>query len=46
MSQNDLDLAQILWDYHRIEDSPVKSDLILGLGSYDKRVADHAADLH
>ena len=46
MSPTDLELAQILWDYHRIDDSPVKSDLILGLGSYDKRVADHAAKLH
>jgi len=37
--------AKTLWDYHRL-DQPVESaDVILGLGSYDPRVAEHAAAL-
>ena len=38
-------LAGILWSFHKIEQPPEKADLILGLGSYDLRVADHCARL-
>lgn len=39
------DLAQILWDYHRLGHPLRRADLILVLGSNDLRVADHAAAL-
>lgn len=38
--------ADILWQYHCIFDTPVPSDIIIGLGSYDLRVADRCADLY
>lgn len=38
--------AQILWDYHCIYEPPRAADAIVGLGSYDLRVADWCADLH
>lgn len=37
--------ADILWQYHCIFDTPVPSDVIIGLGSYDLRVADRCAAL-
>jgi len=39
-------LARKLWDYHHLNDTMVKSDCILALGSHDTRVADRAADLY
>ncbi|MFT5465651.1 MAG: uncharacterized SAM-binding protein YcdF (DUF218 family) [Verrucomicrobiales bacterium] len=45
MSPREIELAQVLWDFHRIDDSLEKADLIVGLGSYDLRVAEHAAKL-
>lgn len=39
-------LAQILWDYHHMNHTPVKSDCILALGSHDLRVAERAAELY
>jgi uncharacterized SAM-binding protein YcdF (DUF218 family) len=39
-------LAQILWDYNRLNQQPKKVDAILGLGSADTRVAEHAANLY
>lgn len=38
--------ADILWQYHCIYDTPVPSDVIIGLGSYDLRVADRCAELY
>lgn len=38
--------ARTLWDYHLIYDPLTQADLIIGLGSYDLRVADHCAHLH
>ncbi len=38
--------AQKLWDYHHLDQLPVKSDCILVLGSHDLRVADRGADLY
>ncbi len=40
-----LSLAEVLWDYHHLNHSLEKSDLIFVLGSHDVRVADHAAAL-
>ncbi len=39
-------LAQILWDYHQMHHSLVKSDCILALGSHDLRVAHRTAELY
>ena len=41
------ELAQVLWNYHHTITSPLpKADLILGLGSYDIRVAEYCAKLY
>jgi uncharacterized SAM-binding protein YcdF (DUF218 family) len=45
MTEDDIRRAEILWEYHRIPDDLVKSDAIIGLGSYDTRVAEHCAEL-
>lgn len=45
MNERDIELAEILWDYHRMPSPLVKSDVIIGLGSYDTRVAEHCAEL-
>ena len=45
MTEQEIGLAQIIWDYHHISDQLKKSNLILGLGSYDTRVANHCAGL-
>jgi uncharacterized SAM-binding protein YcdF (DUF218 family) len=37
--------ARSLWDYHRLGQPVGEADVILGLGSYDGAVAEHAADL-
>ena len=44
-SNEEISFAQILWDIHKIDHPLEKADLILGLGSYDLRVADHCAKL-
>ena len=41
-----IQLAQIIWDYHHLNHTLEKSDLILALGSNDIRVAEYAADLY
>lgn len=38
-------LAQIVWDYHHLNQPLKKSDCLLVLGSHDIRVAEYAADL-
>jgi len=38
--------AKKLWDYHHVNQLPVKSDCILVLGSHDLRVADRGAELY
>jgi uncharacterized SAM-binding protein YcdF (DUF218 family) len=37
--------AKVLWDYHRLGMPYDSADIILGLGSFDAAVAEHAADL-
>jgi uncharacterized SAM-binding protein YcdF (DUF218 family) len=37
--------AKALWDFHRLGLPYEKADVLLGLGSYDAAVAEHAADL-
>lgn len=44
-TDEDLKHARVLWDYHRLDDPIVPSDVIIGLGSHDLTVADHAAHL-
>jgi uncharacterized SAM-binding protein YcdF (DUF218 family) len=38
-------LAEILWDYHRLDPPLTASDVILVLGSHDHRIAEHAATI-
>jgi len=40
------ELAQKIWDYHHLNHTLEKSDIILALGSNDLRVAEYAADLY
>lgn len=40
-----LEASRVLWDFHLIYDQLSPADLIIGLGSYDLRVADHCARL-
>jgi uncharacterized SAM-binding protein YcdF (DUF218 family) len=46
VSDEVLHLAEVLWDYHYLEGPLEKSDCIVGLGSYDLRVAERCADLY
>ncbi|MCY0153150.1 YdcF family protein [Hoeflea alexandrii] len=41
-----MDYAQALWDYHNTGTSLEQADVIVGLGSYDLRVADRCAELY
>ena len=45
-SSEDIDAAQIIWDYHLMGHSLEPSDLIFVLGSHDLRVAERAAELY
>lgn len=46
MTSNIQAAARVLWDYHCLSDELLTADVIIGLGSYDTRVAKHAADLY
>lgn len=46
ITQNVLDEARKLWDYHHMHHTPANADCILALGSHDLRVADRAAELY
>ncbi|MFQ0814997.1 hypothetical protein AVM02_09605 [Brucella anthropi] len=46
MNPSILTAAKVLWDYHCIYDPLETADVIIGLGSYDPRVAERAADLY
>jgi uncharacterized SAM-binding protein YcdF (DUF218 family) len=47
MNQSEIDqLAQKIWDYHRLNQRLEKCEIILALGSNDLRVAEHAANLY
>jgi len=41
-----MEYAQVLWDYHNTEMTLEKAGIIVGLGSYDLRVADRCAELY
>ena len=43
--EEDIRAAEVLWDYHCIYHTPRPADAIVGLGSYDLRVADWCAEL-
>jgi hypothetical protein len=40
-----LEAARTLWNFHAVYDEPEPDDAIVGLGSYDLRVADRCAEL-
>lgn len=46
MNETILAAAKVLWDFHRIDDKPQTCDVIVGLGSYDLRVAQYAGELY
>lgn len=46
MNEIILAAAKVLWDFHRIDDKPQTSDVIIGFGSYDLRVAQYASELY
>ena len=46
MENEDDILAQKIWSFHHINDDLKHADCILGLGSYDLRVAERCADLY
>ena len=41
-----LELARCLWNYHHLNQALGNTDCIVGLGSYDLRVAERCADLY
>ncbi|MBU4528515.1 MAG: YdcF family protein [Hoeflea sp.] len=41
-----MESVRVLWDYHNTETSLGNAEFIVGLGSYDLRVADRCAELH
>jgi uncharacterized SAM-binding protein YcdF (DUF218 family) len=45
LSPDVLAAARTLWDFHLVYDDLAEADLIIGLGSYDLRVADRCAEL-
>src|SRR5688572_19566512 len=45
INQEAITLAQILWDYHHVNNTLEKADCILVLGSHDTRVAERGAEL-
>ncbi len=46
ITENVLEEARKLWDYHHLHHVPAQTDCILVLGSHDLRVADRGADLY
>jgi len=46
LSPEILSLSKLLWDYHHMDHTLLKSDVILALGSHDLRVAERAAQLY
>ena len=45
LTEDVLALAEVLWDYHRLDHPLRRADCILVLGSHDLRVADRGAEL-
>lgn len=43
---DDLQLAELIWNYMVVDDQPKKADVIIGLGCHDMSVADDAARLY
>jgi len=46
ITEETLKSAQLLWEYHHVNHTLVKSDCILVLGSHDVRVAERGAELY
>ncbi len=45
VTEQALQPARIIWDYHQLRHQPVRADAILALGTNDLRVAEYAAQL-
>ena len=45
MDERSLQLAQTIWDYHKLDHPLQKSDAILVLCSHDERVAERSVEL-
>ncbi|MBC7512624.1 YdcF family protein [Candidatus Saccharibacteria bacterium] len=45
-SPDELQFAQVIWDYMFLKQKPHPADVIIGLGSHDVTVADDAAELY
>lgn len=43
---NELEAAEVLWDFHQMHQSPRPTDVAIGLGSHDIGVAEHTAALY
>lgn len=46
MTENALQLARIIWDYHQLNHTPIPAEVIVALGTNDLRIAEFAADLY
>lgn len=46
ITEESLELAKKIWDYHHVNHTLIKADCILALGSHDTRVAERAAELY
>lgn len=46
LSSQEIDAAQVIWDYHQMGHELVATDLGIGLGSHDLGVADATVDLY
>jgi uncharacterized SAM-binding protein YcdF (DUF218 family) len=46
MTEEALKLARIVYEYHRLNHTPIPADVIVALGTNDLRIAEFAADLY
>lgn len=46
MTEEALRLARIVWEYHRLNHTPIRADVIVALGTNDLRVAEFAGGLY
>lgn len=46
MTEEALRLARVVWEYHRLNHTPIPADVIVALGTNDLRVAEFAAGLY
>jgi uncharacterized SAM-binding protein YcdF (DUF218 family) len=46
MTEEILQAARLIWDFHQLRHTPIPADVIVALGTNDLRVAEFAADLY